>query len=261
MNRTRQRMPSYRPWGSTEDGAIEFESLTEDTLEGALDVIRRSFFVHESVSRGVALLSEPGAARELEELCLDAARDGVSVVAIDVATGRVVGVAFNKIQVNNYGERSAFEVFSENCKCKASKALVDFMINVDARLNLFEHYNVDTILEIMFLATLPGYTRRRIGELLTSSSVELASELRRGKPVKTPVTVLGDNTLRNPKSVPQLVSAIMTSNYSQKIASKCGFETLTRVDYTEFSHDGCTFASRVGSEHRDCTLVARRLSA
>lgn len=95
-------MPSYRPWGSTEDGAIEFESLTEDTLEGALNVIRESFFVHESVCKGVALISEAGAAEELEELCLDAAKDGVSVVAVEVATGEVVGVAFNKIQVEIY---------------------------------------------------------------------------------------------------------------------------------------------------------------
>lgn len=93
-------MPSYRVWGSTEDRSVDFESLTNDTLEGALNVIRKSFFLYESVSRGVDLLSEPGASDELEELCLDAAKDGVSLVAVDVNTGEVIGVAFNKIQVN-----------------------------------------------------------------------------------------------------------------------------------------------------------------
>jgi len=89
----------YRSWGSTENGAIEFKSLSDETLEGALDVIRKSFFLHESVSIGVELTSEPGACKEQEELCLNAAKDGVSVVAIDIHTNEVVGVAFNKIQV------------------------------------------------------------------------------------------------------------------------------------------------------------------
>lgn len=93
-------MSSYRPWGSTEDGRIEFESLTNETLEGALDVIRKSFFLYESVCIGVNLTSEPGASEELEELCLNAAKDGVSVVAIDVHSNEVVGVCFNKIQVS-----------------------------------------------------------------------------------------------------------------------------------------------------------------
>lgn len=98
----RKRMPSYRPWGSTEDGAIEFESLTTETLKGALNVFREAFCADEAVSIGVDLLAEPGADQELEELCLNAARDGVSVVAIDVSTREVVGVSFNKIQVLNF---------------------------------------------------------------------------------------------------------------------------------------------------------------
>lgn len=94
-------MSPYRAWGSIEDGSIEFESLTDETLEGALDVIRKSFFICENVSKGVDLTSEPGASKELEELCLHAAKDGVSVVAVDVDSGDVVGVAFNKIQVTD----------------------------------------------------------------------------------------------------------------------------------------------------------------
>lgn len=100
FSNTRKRMSYYRPWGSNENGQIEFESLSDETLEGALDVIRKSFFLYESVSIGVELSSEPGASEELEELCLNAAKDGVSVVAIDITTNEVVGVAFNKIQVS-----------------------------------------------------------------------------------------------------------------------------------------------------------------
>ncbi|XP_017761672.1 PREDICTED: uncharacterized protein LOC108551849 isoform X2 [Eufriesea mexicana] len=259
--RKQNRMPSYRVWGSTEDESVDFESLTNDTLEGALNVIRKSFFVYESVSKGVDLLSEPGASEELEELCLDAAKDGVSLVAIDVNTGEVIGVAFNKIQVlNNPAEKSAFEMFSERCKHRSSKALVDFMIDVDARINLFKHYNTNCLFEVMFLATLPGNQKRRIGELLVCASIEVAKELKRGNAVKISVTINGDNTIQNLNATPNLVSAIMTSNYSQKIAAKCGFEKLVSVSYEEFYFSGKTFSERIGNEHLNCVLVAKRLS-
>ncbi|CAL7942143.1 unnamed protein product [Xylocopa violacea] len=259
--RTRNRMPPYRAWGSIEDGAIEFESLTNETLEGALDVIRKSFFVYECVSRGVDLLSEPGASEELEQLCLDAAKDGISVVAVDVDTGEVIGVAFNKMQVlKSSTEKSAFEIFSENCKHKSSKALIDFMIDADARINMFKHYNTDCIFEIMFLATLPSNQKRRIGELLVSTSIEVAKELKKGNSVKTPVTINGDSTIQNLEAVPSLVSAIMTSNYSQKIAAKCGFEKLITISYKDFSFNGKTYSERIGDEHLNCCLVAKRLT-
>ncbi|XP_043602826.1 uncharacterized protein LOC122576498 isoform X1 [Bombus pyrosoma] len=258
--RKRNGMPPYRVWGSTENRAIDFESLTNETLEGALNVMRKSFFVYESVSRGVDLLSEPGASEELEKLCLDAAKDGVSVVAVDIYSGEVIGVAFNKLQVlNSSSEKSAFEIFSENCKYKSSKALVDFMIDIDAKMNLFKHYNTDCIFEIMFLATLPNNQKRRIGELLVSTSIEVAKELKKGNAVKTPVTINGDNTIQNLEAVPNLVSAIMTSNYSQKISAKCGFESLVSTNYKEFQFNGKSFNERIGNEHLNCLLVAKRL--
>ncbi|XP_015601310.1 uncharacterized protein LOC107270639 isoform X2 [Cephus cinctus] len=253
-------MPSYRLWGSMDDGNVEFESLTSETLDGALRVIRESFFKNESVCKGVDIIEEPGAMKELEELCLDAAKDGVSAVAIYVPTGQVISVAFNKIQTRPLNsEKSSFELFSQKCKYKSSKALVDFMIDVDSEINLFQHYNVDCILEIMFLATLPDYSKRRIGELVVAASLEIGRELKRGKNVKTPVCINNDDTITNKPLVPSLSSAIMTSNFSKKIALKLGFETLAEVSYDRFEFRGKKFSERIGEADKSCALVAKRL--
>ncbi|KAL6261032.1 hypothetical protein P5V15_008558 [Pogonomyrmex californicus] len=261
MSKSRKRMPSYRPWGSTEDGRIEFESLTNETLEGALNVIRKSFFLYEPISVAVDLKSEPGAPEELEELCLFAAKDGVSVVAVDITTNEVVGVAFNKIQLfNGNSEKNYFEHFSKNCKCKSSKALVDFMINMDARVNLFKHYNVNCILELMFLATLPDHGKRRIGELLTISSLELGKELRRGKNVKTPVTIHDSDEVTNADAVPALLSGIATSNYSYRIMRKLHFDLLLEVSFDEFEINGKKYSEKIDPVHQQCYLVAKRLT-
>ncbi|XP_011869728.1 PREDICTED: uncharacterized protein LOC105563058 isoform X2 [Vollenhovia emeryi] len=253
-------MSHYRPWGSIENGQIEFESLSDETLEGALNVLRKSFFPGESVCVALELTSEPGAPEELEELCLYAAKDGVSVVAIDITTNEVIGVAFNKIQVTtNSSEKSFFENFSDNCRYKSSKGMTDFMIDVDSRIDLFKHYKVNCILEIMFLATLPAYGKRRIGEMLIASSLELGKELSRDKHVKIPITVHGSNEMTNATAVPALVSAIMTSNYSYRIAMKLCFNALLEVSYDDYEHNGKKYSERISQEHRQAVLVAKRL--
>lgn len=235
--------------------------MTGDTFEGALNVIRKSFFVYENVCKAVDLLSESGASKELEELCVDAAKDGVSVVAVDTNSKKVIGVAFNKIQLlKNSSEKSSFEIRRDNCKCKSSKALIDFMINIDSRIDLFNHYNTDCIFEIMFLATLPSHQKCRIGELLVASSIKIAEELIKGNPVKTPVTINDVNIIENQEKIPKVISAITTSNYSQKIMTKYGFENLFSISYDEFHFNKKVFSEKIGDEHRNCILVAKKLS-
>ncbi|XP_012270820.1 uncharacterized protein LOC105694573 isoform X2 [Orussus abietinus] len=258
---SRKRTLSYRLWGTSEDGKIEFESLTTETLEGALDVLRQSFLTGEAVCQAVNMLSDPDGMKDMEKLCLDAAKDGVSVVAIDVATKSVVGVAFNKLQlpVTN-GEKSGFQVFAENCRGKSSKALVEFMIDVDGRVNMFKHYNVGCIMEVAVLSTARSHQRRRIGELVVAASVEIGKELRRGKKVKTPVEIDKDESINNEAAIPILISATMTSFHSQKIAAKLGFDTLADVSFEEFEFENVKFSEKLGKEYpKSSLLVAKRL--
>ncbi|XP_011153106.1 uncharacterized protein LOC105191420 isoform X1 [Harpegnathos saltator] len=258
MSNTRTRMSPHRPWGSTENGQIEFESLTTETLEGALDVIRKCFVVRESTCIGVDLLSEPGAAEEIVELCRDSARDGVTAIAVDISTRKVVGVAFNKIQVCTAG-KGYFEKFSENCKCESSKAFMDYMINVDGRLNIFKNYNTNCVLELMSLAVLPEYGQRHIGELLVSTVLQIGTELKRGNDVRVPVMVRGSNEVTNANMVPTLVCCILTSKYSQSITVKLGFKELLRVSFEEFEFKGKKFSDRITTIHKDGTLMAKIL--
>lgn len=64
--------------------------------------MRKSFFIDENVSIAVELYKFPNAIKELEELCIRAGNDGVSVVAVEKESGQVVGASFNKIQVPRY---------------------------------------------------------------------------------------------------------------------------------------------------------------
>lgn len=61
----------------------------------------------ESVSIGteINLPQNVKARKELRELCRLTAQDGVSLVAIEKCTDTLVGVSFNKIQVNIFKAR------------------------------------------------------------------------------------------------------------------------------------------------------------
>lgn len=80
-------------------GEIEYVSLNAKFLQGALNVLRNGFFPYESVCTAVELTKNPGAVTELEELATGAAKDGVSIAAVEKSTHKVVGIAFNKLQV------------------------------------------------------------------------------------------------------------------------------------------------------------------
>lgn len=133
------------------------------------------------------------------------------------------------------------------------------MIDIDSQINLFEHYNVKCILEMMFLGTLAGYSGRKIGELLVSSSLEIARELKRGNPVKMPVTINDSNVIENYDAVPTLSSAIMTSIYSKKIGVKLGFEELLERNFDQYEFNGKKFSDKIDKEHRTFVLVAKRI--
>jgi hypothetical protein len=84
--------------------------MREDQLAGAIDVMRESFFPHENISKALRLNERTRASAQTERLAKLAANDGVSIVAVEVASGRVIGVAFNKIQVSSARNITALQL-------------------------------------------------------------------------------------------------------------------------------------------------------
>lgn len=80
-------------------GLFEFSSLTAETVEDALEVMRTAFFKDEIVSSMLNVGQFPEAVQELEGLILKAMNHGVSLVAVDKTNGKVVAVSINKLCV------------------------------------------------------------------------------------------------------------------------------------------------------------------
>ncbi|KAJ0178391.1 hypothetical protein K1T71_006214 [Dendrolimus kikuchii] len=253
-------------WYTTEDGKYRIECLTATTFPGALKVIREGFCQDESVSIGTEVNKNPIATEELLELCADAARDGVSLVALATDTGEVAAVSFNKLQVatSDSSEKPFFEIFAEeHCTQPSSRALIQFMADVDARCNLFEKYGVGCSLEIMFLATLASHRKQKLGTILCKYSIELAKKLKEGPVATFSHADLGPiyASMQDRKAirqVPEICQAIMTTIATQRIGKNLGFTVHLRLPLTEFSYNGKTYPDRIGFDpHTE--LVAQRI--
>ncbi|CAB3260392.1 unnamed protein product [Arctia plantaginis] len=242
-------------WLITDDGKYRIESLSAATFHGALRVIKESFCQDETVSIGTEINKNETAADELLELCADAALDGVSAVAVHIETGEVAAAAFNKLQVatTDPSEKPFFEIFAaERCTQASSRALIEFMADVDGRCNLFEKFGVDCSLEIMFLATLQHHRFNKLGTILCKISVEIARKLKNGPVSVITVKDFGPKYSFMPereavKKVPKIVQAIWTAEPTQKIGKALDFKVFLTVPFTEYSYNGKTFSERVGA--------------
>lgn len=125
---------------------------------------------------------------------------------------------------------------------------MNYMIDMDQRINVFDQFQIDCVMEIMFLATVPEFERKGIGHDLTKYSILLAKELWKGIG-----TEHIDNSLM--KRVPKGVAALWTSSFSAKIGQKLGFQVLNTVPYNEFSFNGKTFDEVIGPIHTQSEQV------
>eukprot|EP00099_Drosophila_melanogaster_P009592 NP_001262333.1 uncharacterized protein Dmel_CG31248, isoform B [Drosophila melanogaster] len=246
------RMENGRLWGTLHDGKFEVRSVTHSDLEEALDVLDGSFFLNESVCVACEInLPENRQARlDLRELCRKTALDGVSLLVKEADTGRVVSVSFNKIQyAPPPGEDHFFLKFrNEEVKSPQARRLMDFMIEVDGRIDVCAMFNMVCFCELMFLATLPSHERLGLGRSLSQFTIELTKELAEGKGLEDI-----DDKLRSKR--PAAVTALWTSRFSQKVGKATDFKVINTVSYSEFEYKGKRFDERINLIHKFCEHV------
>ena len=243
-----------RVWGKCCENEIEILSYDESTEKEALDVIMNSFFQHENVSVATGVKNCKQAQEDLSQLCVDVAKYGVSLVAKHTPSNRIVGVSFNALQTTGpIGQPSYFEQFRDHrCKSPSSKGLMNYMIQMDAKIDLFDQFQITNLLEIMFIAVLPEFFGKGIGVKMCECSVELAKGLKYGK-----YREILPEQYKN--RIPQLVSALWTSTYSQSVGRRSNFLELNEVPYTEFKVGEKTFADVLGPSQPSSILVVKQI--
>lgn len=171
------------------------------------------------------MMSNPVACEELVKLVELTAEDGVSLIAIDEETNKIVGASFNKLQMLSNSNNSFFENFRDNiCTQENSISLINFMIEMDAQVDLFKLFNVECSLEIMFLAVIPEYGGKGIGKMLVENTLSFIELIQKNN----------DDC----SNLPKLATGILTSKYSYKIFKDLNFIEVFKKEFSDCDFNG-----------------------
>lgn len=223
------------------DETISYVLLPIERLNETLKVLEEGFYSREAVSICTEVAKNPKAITELNNLCTECIKDGISIVAIDHTTNQIVGVSINKIQKRNQNEVSFFEEFIKKCcKEKESIALINFMIQCDAEVDLFDYFKTNKLMEIMFLSVLPSHSNRGIGLHLVKADLQLLDELA--------TSFYG----------PEIAIALFSGKGSQRIGEKLNFEVIATKSYSSFEYKGIKYSDILGSSVTHIKIVAKK---
>ncbi|XP_030747989.1 uncharacterized protein LOC115876380 isoform X3 [Sitophilus oryzae] len=215
--------------------------------------MQKSFYINENVCMACGVPQQPECFPELDGLLRRTATDGVSIVAVDKASGVVAGAAFNKLEESGHSD-----FFSEYAKClkySASKGVVQWMADADRMFDIYEHCKIDSLMEVMFVGILPTFRQRGIAKKLFEVSIELARELRTGRNVKLSV----DERKLDIGRPPEIVSALLTSFITQKITRDTSFKVGKKMYFDWFVYDGRPLSEVIGPQTPFFTFEYYRL--
>ncbi|XP_066260495.1 uncharacterized protein [Euwallacea similis] len=213
-----------------------------------------SFYVNENVCIALGLPDQPESFGEMDLLLKWAAKDGISIAAIDKETGKVVGASFNKLEESKPPE--FYSKYIKSCKHSAAKNVAKWMVDMGKVLDIFEYCKVQSGVEIMFVGILPEYRKRGIAKKLFEVSIDVAKSLNQGK---EDVRISIDGGALEIAQPPKIVTAICTSFVTQKIAKDLKFKRAGEFSFNQFVYDGVTLESRVPSDTESITYEYVRL--
>ncbi|XP_030747992.1 uncharacterized protein LOC115876381 isoform X2 [Sitophilus oryzae] len=218
------------------------DPVTWATSEDVIEFIDDSFYAQETVCKAFDVYNQTECFSELEVLLRRTAADGVSIVAVDVASGAVIGVALNKLQDKT--DSAFYQEFTKTLKYPASRKLATWIADTKTKFDIFEHCGVTSLFEIMFLGVLPYFKKQHVAKKLVQVSVDIAKQLRAGNNIKVSI----NNQKLNLGNPPDIVTGIFTSQTNRKIAKDLNFEVGSKMYYDEFLYDGQSLGDLVISK-------------
>ncbi|XP_075166436.1 uncharacterized protein LOC142238629 [Haematobia irritans] len=235
------------------DGDIEIIRIKEDLYDDAVDIFMNCFLKHENVSKACDLCESPETLSEMEHLIREILKDNISLGARDVKTNELAAICVNKI-INPSANITLDELF-DSFQTENLKTVGNYLNTVEYTYDICKEWRIDCMIELNFLSTRPEYGRRGIALALTEYLIEYGRKLKDGceKEIEELPEHLHDQR-------PKAIISTFTSRFSQKIGEKLAFETLYKVENSQFTFRGKTFAEKIDNPiHKYSTFAALAL--
>jgi GNAT superfamily N-acetyltransferase len=202
---------------------VRLQIITADRFQDVFTHLSNNFILDEPINRAVGLEWHP----DVEKFFVSALQQGLSIMATDETSGAILGVRISEIErdpragkmvasavASNHDDDDEEEVFTTSYD--KFQIVLDF-INHENEVagDIFQRYDVDEICHFVALSVDGKARGKGLGKTLLSVAVDFAKEI-------------GCKLLKGEGS----------SQFSQKIYSRLGFDTLATVNYDDYKVDG-----------------------
>lgn len=147
-------------------------------------------------------------------------------------------------------EKVFFQKFADNCKAPGSRKYLLDMYNVDCKIDLFDMYKTDYLLEFMFLFADREYRGQKLGQGVCHYSLELGKSLAAHKTITTLPDQYKDVDIRGS-------CGLCTSNISLRVFKNEDFHKQLAVSYDKFEYNGTKYSE--AQPQKEIVLVSRSL--
>ena len=179
------------------------ELIPEARYNDVMDIMANHFMPDETICGAFGVVWNPFS----EQKILSVLKQNLSIMAVSDDTNEMMGIRTCRIAKKS-DETDFSHVTYENVK-----DMWTFLCHKDGEMDLFNRFSMEEMFHFVALAVHQKYRRRGLGFILLSAGVALAKQLG-FKAVK------GEGT----------------SNFSQRIYEKRGFETILEIPYSQYKY-------------------------
>ncbi|XP_017890655.1 uncharacterized protein LOC108631325 [Ceratina calcarata] len=212
---------------------FSIQEIPEDRYEEVVEHMCKYFIADEPTCNFMNGKDDPEFVDTFRILWRDLLNEGLSVGAFidDPNGGKPILAAANMLTITSKDEKFDTNIL----KSKKAKDIMEAVLDLSKKANVFEKYGVDYYMNAFGLSVEPKYRGASLGAHLLNARTNI------GREYKIPVTCTA-----------------FTSPISQKLAERCGFETLVEQDYDKIVDKNGKPIFR-GIKVKDLKVMAKRL--
>ncbi|GAB0095775.1 uncharacterized protein DMENIID0001_111960 [Sergentomyia squamirostris] len=244
-------MDCNKIWKSINNDEIIIQLYNPDSDQKQVLFVLREAYMKDAntfILFDINKLEYHNARREYEQMVLSILKAGLSLVARHRASNKIIGYCISMIHSRpKLGQLYFYEEFRNKAQFPVIRQLLDFRINKDKQIDLFNLYDTDHYFELVYVAVLSDFRKRNISHDMMLSSVQLARELAAGRhPDTIDPSMIG--------KIPKIVFASSNSRYSARILEKLRFTVIKIFPFNQLKANGIFVSEKVPSQHTQSSL-------
>ncbi|CAL7952322.1 unnamed protein product [Xylocopa violacea] len=212
---------------------FSIQEVPEDRYEEIVEYMCKYFIVDEPICKSFNGINDPEFVEDFRQFWKEFIKHGLTVAAFveNPNGGKPIIAAVNMLALSLKEDDMELDAL----KTEKGQRLMTVLVNLSKEANIYEKYGVDRYMSAFGLSVHPFYRGAALGAHLLNARTDI------GREYKISVT-----------------STAFTSPISQKLAARCGFETVAEKNFNEFvDEDGNEILP--GIESKCLKIMAKKL--